>query len=331
MAKPVLSIVVPVFNEEENVFPLYDAVKAELHKISHGYDYEFIFTDNRSSDATFSRLEALARKDSRVRVARFSRNFGYQRSIYTGLCLARGAAAIEIDCDLQDPPRLIHDFLAKWKEGFEVVYGVRIKRKESTSLTFIRRIFYQLVNFISPDELPLDAGDFRLVDRKVLNELRQIYDANPYLRGAIASLGFNQTGIPYERNERKRGRAKFNLRNMTSLAIDGILNHSVVPLRVATFTGLFISLGLILYFCSLSILTFFFHFQWPRGFATLSVLILISISLNALFLGVIGEYLGRIYRQMKRYPITVIDQTMNLEGTGLEDARIQREERFANL
>ena len=330
--KPLISIVVPVFNEEENVHPLYEAVKTELDKISNEYDYEFIFTDNRSTDATFTRLKSLARTDPRVRVARFSRNFGYQRSIYTGLCLARGAAAIEIDCDLQDPPPVIHNFLAKWKEGFEVVYGIRRRRKESGPLNLTRKVFYQLINLLSDDELPLDAGDFRLVDRKVLNQLKQIYDANPYLRGAIASLGFNQVGVPYERDERKRGRAKFNLRSMTSLAIDGILNHSVLPLRLATFIGVAISAALILYFSGLFFLSSFFHFLWPRGFATLSVLILISISLNAIFLGIIGEYLGRIYRQIKRYPIAVIDESLNLDSENPKRGdEILKEERFAKL
>ncbi len=329
--KNLISIIVPVFNEEENVRALYEAVKKELEKNSNEFDFEFIFTDNRSTDSTFTALKDLARSDSRVRAARFSRNFGYQKSIYTGFCLAQGNLAIEIDCDLQDPPELIHTFIAKWKEGYEVVYGVRTQRKENPFMTFVRQSFYKLINLLSEDELPLDAGDFRLVDRKVLNQLKLTQDANPYLRGAIASLGFNQIGVPYERNERKRGRAKFDLKSMTSLALDGILNHSVVPLRVATFTGMLVSSALVLYFLTLSFLSFFFRLEWPRGFATMSVLILISISLNAIFLGIIGEYLGRIYRQIKRYPITVIDQTINLEGDFEKDSGIEKSNRFVNL
>lgn len=329
--KNLISIIVPVFNEEENVPILYAAVKKELEKISDEFDHEFIFTDNRSTDATFSALREIARTDPKVRAARFSRNFGYQKSIYTGFCLAQGNLAVEIDCDLQDPPELIHAFIAKWKEGYEVVYGVRIKRKENPLMNLVRKVFYQLINLLSEDELPLDAGDFRLVDRKVLQQLKQIHDASPYLRGAIASLGFNQLGVPYERNERKRGRAKFNLKGMTSLALDGILNHSVIPLRVATFTGIMVSLGLIFYFIVLSIFTLFFGLEWPRGFATMSVLILISISLNAIFLGVIGEYLGRIYRQIKKYPMTVIDQTINLEGDLEKDTGVEKINRWVNL
>jgi len=313
--RKLISIVVPVFNEEENVNPLYGAVKRELDKISDRFDYEFIFTDNRSTDGTFACLQALAQSDKRVRVARFSRNSGYQKSIYTGFSLARGDLAIEIDCDLQDPPRLIHDFLAKWEEGFEVVYGVRVTRKENWLVEAVRKCFYRIIRWLSEDPLPLNAGDFRLVDRKVLEPLKQIYDANPYLRGTIASLGFNQIGIPYEREGRRRGRAKFNLRGMVSLAVDGILNHSLIPLRLATFTGFAVTVGLILYFTGLAFLSLFFDLVWPKGFATITVLILISISLNALFLGILGEYLGRIYRQLRRHPVTVIDQTLNLEET----------------
>ena len=305
-------------NEEENIGPFYATVKKELDKISNHFDYEFIFTDNRSADNTFSRLNVLAQKDERVRIARFSRNFGYQKSIYTGFCLANGDLAIEMDCDLQDPPQLIHDFIAKWKEGYEVVYGIRKSRKEGWFITQVRQWFYRIINFLSDDHLPLNAGDFRLVDHKVLNQLKQIYDATPYLRGMIAGMGFNQFGIPYDRAERVRGRGKFNFRSMVSLAIDGILNHSIVPLRFATFTSLAIVVGLIFYIVGLYLLSFFFHFEWPKGFATLSILILISISLNALFLGIIGEYLGRIYRQIKGRPTAIIDQMVNFENSTLD-------------
>lgn len=321
LEKKLISIVVPVFNEEENINCFYESVKKELDKMANQFDYEFIFTDNRSTDGTFTLLRQLTENDKRVRVARFSRNYGYQKSIYTGFCLAQGDLAIEIDCDLQDPPRLIHDFLAKWKEGYEVVYGIRLARKENWLIHSLRRFFYRLINALSEDRLPLDAGDFRLVDRKVLDQLRRIYDASPYLRGTIAGFGYNQIGIPYQREDRKKGKAKFNWKSLTSLAVDGILNHSIIPLRLATFTGFFVTLGLIVYFGSLIFLSVFFNFVWPRGFATISALILISISLNALFLGIIGEYLGRIFRQIKRYPIAIIDQSLNLED--LEPLRVQ--------
>ncbi|MDD5218262.1 MAG: glycosyltransferase family 2 protein [Candidatus Omnitrophica bacterium] len=314
--KPVISIVTPVYNEEENVAVFYAAVKKELDQIADEYDYEFVFTDNRSQDRTFDLLRDIARNDPRVKVARFSRNFGYQKSIFTGYCLAAGDVAIEMDCDLQDPPEMLHAFLAKWKEGYEVVYGVRNTRKEGWFQTRMRQCFYRMIRFLSEDDLPLDAGDFRLVDRKVLDQVKRLYDATPYLRGTIATMGFKQIGLPYDRHQRLRGQSKFNFSSMFALAMDGILNHSIVPLRCATFTGFFISIGLLLYFIALYNLTFFFHYPWPKGFATMSVLILISITLNALFLGIIGEYLGRIYRQIKGQPITIVDETLNLSDPG---------------
>ena len=218
-----------------------------------------------------------------------------------------------MDCDLQDPPEMIHEFLAKWKEGFEVVYGVRKTRKENWLMTQLRKWFYRIINFLSDDHLPLNAGDFRLVDRKVIDQFKRLYDANPYLRGTIASLGFNQIGIPYDRAPRLRGKGKFSFSGLMSLAVDGILNHSIVPLRFATFTGFVIVLALFTYIGGLFLLTQFFHFEWPKGFATMTILILISISLNAFFLGIIGEYLGRVYQQLKARPIAIIDEVINFD------------------
>lgn len=313
--KQLVSIVVPVFNEENNIQIFYEAAKKELVKLSERFDYEFIFTDNCSSDNTFPFLKKLAKQDSRVRAVRFSKNFGYQRSILTGYTIASGNCAIQMDVDLQDPPELIPQLIAKWEEGFKVVYGIRRTRKEGWVITATRQIYYRLINFLSEEHLPHDAGDFRLIDRKVLDKLKTLYDANPYLRGTIASLGFKQIGIPYDRAERHQGNSKFNLTGYLLLAIDGIANHSVLPLRFATFIGFMISGSLILYFLGLIVLQFFFKMEWPRGFATISILILLGISLNALFLGVIGEYLGRIYQQVKKPPITIIDESVNLEDS----------------
>ncbi len=312
--KKCLSIIVPVFNEEENVPSLYKAVTNVMQTLADEYDYEIIFTDNHSTDSTFAKLEQLASIDQRVSVFRFSRNFGYQRSITTGYLKARGDAAIQLDCDMQDPPQLIPEFLRLWKEGDQVVYGVRRFRKESRGITFLRKVFYRLINMLSEDHLPLDAGDFRLIDRCVLNELRNIEDSQPYLRGAIAAMGFRQIGFPYDREERTRGKSKFSFGDLVGLAVDGILNHSIVPLRIATYTGLAVStltfLGMVVYLVG----KFLLGQNWPAGFATTTVLLLLSISLNALFLGIIGEYLGRIYKQVKKRSLTIIEKQI-VQGT----------------
>ncbi|MFO0553721.1 MAG: glycosyltransferase family 2 protein [Polyangiaceae bacterium] len=322
-ANKLLSIVVPVYNEEGNIEPLHAAVCEALAPLAPRYDLEFVFTDNHSKDGTFAELTRLAARDPRVRVFRFSRNFGFQRSIYTGYLKARGDAAIQIDCDLQDPPSVILEFVREWEQGSKIVYGVRKKRVEGFAITLTRKIFYRLVDFLSEDRLPHDAGDFRLVDRKVLDILERIRDQKPYLRGTLATLGFAQKGVEYDRAGRVRGESKFRLRDLFGLAIDGILAHSIVPLRVATYTGLVVS-----------VLTFFmigvyvigrmvFGQQWPPGFATTTVLLLSSLSLNAIFLGIIGEYVGRIYVQVRSRPLTIIERTIDVDGQAPDPAAPQ--------
>jgi len=315
-----ISICIPVYNEEQNIEPLYEALLLVMTQVSDRYDFELLFTDNHSSDRTFEVLEHLARRDSRVRVMRFSRNFGFQRSIFTAYISARGAAAVEIDCDLQDPPALILEFIHKWESGYRVVYGVRSARKESWWMNLTRGVFYRLIDFLSEDELPLDAGDFRLVDRCVLEELRKFEDYQPYLRGTIASLGFDQIGIPYDRAERQLGESKFSFRELMGLALDGILNHSVVPLRIATYLGLAISGSTLVAIFGYLIGRVVLGKNWPPGFASIVVLILGSLSLNALFLGIIGEYLGRIYRQVKRRPLTIIERELNAIESRITDS-----------
>jgi polyisoprenyl-phosphate glycosyltransferase len=313
--KKLVSIVVPVFNEQENVRPLYEAVCRVFESLSDRYELEFVFTDNHSEDRTFEELALLAQQDARVRVYRFSRNFGFQRSIYTGYMKARGAAAIQLDCDLQDPPDLLPEFLRLWENGYKIVYGVRTSRREGVVMTAARKLFYRLVDLLSEDQLPYDAGDFRLVDRCVLDELARIDDQTPYLRGTLAVMGFDQIGVPYARAARAHGQSKFRLRDLVGLALDGILAHSIVPLRLATYAGLAISVVMFLAIIGYVIARFVFGQSWPAGFATTTTLILLSLSLNSLFLGVIGEYLGRIYRQVRRRPLTIIERSIEPAGT----------------
>ncbi|MBQ4899949.1 glycosyltransferase family 2 protein [Paenibacillus sp. Marseille-P2973] len=309
--KKLISFVVPVFNEEENIIPMYHALIELMESLSSKYDYEIVITDNHSTDRTFEILKEIALVDNRVKVLRFSRNFGYQRSIYTGYINSNGDMAIQIDCDLQDPIDLVPEFLKEWESGYKVVYGVRVSRKEGWWINSVRKIFYRMIDSLSEDHLPRDAGDFRLIDRQIIEQLKQMNDAAPYLRGSIASMGFNQKGIPYNRHERTRGESKFSYKDLFRLAFDGILNHSTAPLRLASYTGLTISVitfvGLFVYLIG----KLLFGANWPAGFATTTILILLSLSLNALFLGIIGEYLGRIYHQVKKKPITIIESELN--------------------
>lgn len=309
-----LTILIPVYNEAGNVENAYARVMAALEPLSDRYDFEILFTDNHSTDGTFENLERLATRDPRVRVLRFSRNFGFQRSILTGYRHARGDAAIQLDCDLQDPPELIEEFVSRWEKGHKVVYGVRKKRREGRLISTTRRVFYWLIDRLSEYDLPRDAGDFRLVDRRILDELQTLDDNQPYLRGSIAGMGFEQSGVEYDRDARRWGESKFSLSQLMGLAMDGILNHSVLPLRIATFAGLFFSLlsvfGMIFYLLA----KIFFGHTLPAGFTTITILVLLTMGLNALFLGIIGEYLGRIYKQVKKGPITIIEAELNAPG-----------------
>jgi dolichol-phosphate mannosyltransferase len=323
--KKLLSVVVPVYNEEENVEPFYASLSAVMGSLADRYDWEVLFTDNHSTDGTYEALARLAARDARIRVFRFSRNFGFQRSIYTGYANARGDAAIQIDADLEDPPELIVEFVRAWEEGAMVAYGVRKRRVEGLVMRTARKVFYRLIDFLSEDRLPYDAGDFRLVDRKVLDVLRRIDDRQPYLRGTLATLGFEQRGIPYDRAARTRGQSKFKLRDLVALALDGILAHSTVPLRLATYTGLAVSVLTLAAVVFYTVGRFVFGQQWPPGFATITVLLLLTLSLNALFLGVIGEYVGRIYIQVRARPMTIVEKSIDrpapAEPATDEDAR----------
>jgi polyisoprenyl-phosphate glycosyltransferase len=309
--KKLISIVTPVYNEAENIDRFYAEVSQSIAPLKDRYDFEFIFTDNHSSDETYSILERLAATHSNIRVFRFSRNFGFQKSIHTGYSKANGDAAIQMDVDLQDPPDLIEQFLVAWEQGNKVVFGVRRKRKEGFFITQSRKFFYWLINFLSDDEIPRDAGDFRLIDRCILTELEKIKDTNIYLRGRIASMGFNQLGIPYDRQERRLGESKFSIRQLFSLAIDGILSQSIMPLRIATLTGIAVCTATIMAIIYYTTMKLLFGMLWPRGLTTTIVLILFGIGLNSLMLGVIGEYLARIYQQLKFSHETIIEREIH--------------------
>jgi len=312
MVKKIITIITPVLNEEKNIPLFYDAVIKVINKLD--YNFEIIFTDNHSNDNTFSLLKDLSIKDGRVKVYRFSRNFGYQHSILEGYKRSKGDAVIQIDCDLEDPPALISTFLNLWDDGHQVVYGIRKMRHENFFLRRVRHIFYRLVNFLSEYELPIDAGDFRLVDRKIVDLLKNTNDAQPYLRGSIALMGFSQIGIEYERDKRLYGHSKFSISILFNLAVDAILNHSTKPLRVASFVGVIVGLGAfigtIVYFLG----KFFYGMDWPDGYATIVILLLVGLSINAIFLGIIGEYIGKIYKQVRFKDGVIVEKFIDNNG-----------------
>jgi glycosyltransferase involved in cell wall biosynthesis len=305
--RALISIVIPVYNEAANIPVLYKRISDVADGLVEDYRFEFLFTDNHSTDDTFAIITGIASTDDRVRCLRFSRNFGFQRSILTGYLNARGDAAIQIDADLQDPPELIPRFLELWEQGYAVVYGIRSNRKEGRLVTAARSAFYRLINLVSADDLPRDAGDFRLVDRRILDALSQIDDYHPYLRGLIASFGFEQTGVEYERDARTEGDSKFSFWKLVGLATDGLLLHSVLPLRIASLFAFALSIIMLIGIGIYVFARLVLDQPWPAGFASLAILTMTGIILNALFLGVIGEYLGRIYQQVKRRPLTLVE------------------------
>jgi glycosyltransferase involved in cell wall biosynthesis len=313
-----ISLVMPVYNEEANVDRAYAALTAIFETLPQ-YDIEFVFTDNHSEDRTFERLSALAKTDRRVKVIRFTRNYGFQRSLLTAYRNATGDAAIQVDCDLQDPPELIPQFVALWEKGHDVVVGLRRRREEHALLTLGRRGFYALLDRISEDPLTRDAGDFRLVDRSVIDQLKQLNDYNPYVRGVVSSFAARETGIPYDRAPRLHGSSKFPVRKLVSFALDGIIGHSVLPLRLASYAGLSISVLVFLLALFYLFEALWFRHSWPSGFATLVILVLFGISLNAIFLGIIGEYMSRIYQQVRFRPLVTVEATANI-GASPDDA-----------
>jgi polyisoprenyl-phosphate glycosyltransferase len=313
--RPLISIAIPVFNEERNVLPAYEAVLSVFESLPR-YEIEFVFTDNHSSDGTFARLTELALRDPRVKVLRFNRNYGFQRSLLTAYRHVRGDAAIQLDCDLQDPPSLIPEFVALWEQGHDVVVGVRRHRVEPKTLTLARRAFYALLNLISDDQLTADAGDFRLIDRTILDQVRAIFDVNPYMRGLTSSLALREGTIPYDRRPRQHEKSKFPVRRLFRFAIDGIVGHSIVPLRFASYIGVLVSVLTFALSGFYLVGALLFGSDWPSGFATTTVLLLFSVSLNAIFMGILGEYISRIYQQVRQHPLIVIEKGINIVPEG---------------
>ena len=317
LKKPLISISIPVLNEEHNIKALYQRLVSLGDKMKDRYDLEFVFSDNHSDDNTWGMLSELSRKDDRVRAIRFSKNFGFQRSILANYMHTRGDAVMQIDADLQDPPELLEDFFAKWQAGYQVVYGIRKKRPENPLLHKFRKFGYWAIDKVSEHPIPRDAGDFRLIDRKVIRSLCQIKTAHPYIRGMIAGLGFNQTGIIYDRNARVAGESKFTVSGLVKLGLIAAFNHSTIPLRVASFLGIAIlttSIFAALYYVILKII----HPELPQGLASIHILVLFGIGINALLLGIIGEYILRIYLVMRAEPVAVVEKTLNIQHDELK-------------
>lgn len=309
--KVIVSVVVPVYNEEGVVEESYKRLKKVMDSIDESY--EIIFVNDGSRDKTVEILRNICEKDSTIKLIDFSRNFGHQIAITAGMDYTEGDAIVVIDADLQDPPEVIPQMLEKWKEGFDVVYGKRIKRKGDTFFKKITaKMFYRFLRTMTEVDIPVDTGDFRLIDRKVCNALKQVNERNRYIRGIISWLGFKQTGVEFVREKRFAGETKYPLKKMIKFAVDAITSFSYKPLKIATYIGGFIS------FLSFAYLIFvlcqrLFTASTQPGWASTIAVNLFFNGIVLVILGVIGEYVGRIYDEVKGRPLYVIREVKNMD------------------
>lgn len=310
-SKIMYSIVIPLFNEELVVNETYKRVRTIMD--STGEPYEIIFVNDGSRDGTLGKVREIAKMDRNICLISFSRNFGHQSAITAGMDYSKGQAVIVIDADLQDPPEVMLKMIDKWKEGYEVVYGLRIKRKGETFFKKVTaKVYYRILNKLTDVDIPVDVGDFRLIDRKVCDALKKLPERNRYVRGLISWLGFRQTGVEFVREERLAGETKYPFRKMIKLALDGITSFSYKPLKLASYIGAAISAIGFLYLLVV-IFQKLFTDTTVQGWASLIAITLFFNGIILLILGIIGEYIRRIYDEAKGRPAYIISEMINFD------------------
>jgi glycosyltransferase involved in cell wall biosynthesis len=304
-ADPLLSLVVPVFNEEESIDIFLDTLEPLMKR--DGLRFEIVFVNDGSRDNTLGRLLDRGAADRRLRVVNLSRNFGKEAALTAGIDHARGDVIVPMDIDLQDPPELIEAFMARWREGYDIVYGVRTQRTwDTTAKRVSASWFYRVFNSMSPVRIPENVGDFRLVDRRAVEVLRQLPERNRFMKGLFAWVGFTSIGVPYERPRRAAGSSKFNLWRLWNFAIDGVVSFSTAPLRAWFYVGVVIATIAVLYALFIITRVLIFGIDTP-GYASLLIVVLLMGAIQLLSLGIIGEYLGRLFLEVKSRPIYVIE------------------------
>jgi dolichol-phosphate mannosyltransferase len=307
----IISVVVPMYYEEMVAKECYKQLTDTLE--GKEFDYELIFVNDGSKDKTEDILLGLAKYDKRVRVINFSRNFGHQTAVTAGIFNAKGDAVVIIDADLQDPPRLILDMINLWKKGYDVVYGKRKKRNGETFFKLLTaKYFYRFLNYMSDIDIPKDTGDFRLIDKKVAQVFKNMPEKNRFVRGMMSWIGFSQTFIEYERDERFAGETKYPLKKMIKFATDGIVSFSTKPLKIVSFLGL-LSIVLSIVIFLYSIISKIFIHETIVGWASIVDIIAFFGGLQLISLGIVGEYVARIYEESKNRPLYIIKSTKNLE------------------
>jgi polyisoprenyl-phosphate glycosyltransferase len=298
------SIIAPIYNEFDNLPELYQRVKEVMDSTKE--PWEFILVDDGSTDGSTERIHELAARDKTVRPVIFARNFGHQIAVTAGLDYSRGQAVIIIDADLQDPPEVILDLAKKWKEGYEVVYAVRAEREgESWFKLFTASLFYRVIYRITDVKIPLDTGDFRLIDRKIVDVMNQMREKHRFLRGMAAWVGFKQIGVPYKRAARHAGVTKYPFKKMLKFAQDGITGFSYFPLQIATYIG-FIAAGISVIGIPVATILRLTGTHFFEGQATTLISVLFLGGVQLISLGILGEYIGRIYDEVKGRPLYIV-------------------------
>lgn len=305
LGEPVLSVVVPLFNEHENLPELYRRLVSSLEAI--GEPFEMVFVNDGSRDATPAMLDLLAVTDPRVTALHLSRNFGHQPAVTAGIDHARGHAVVVMDGDLQDPPEVLAKFVDTWRAGHDVVYAIRRNRKEGPVKRLGYFAFYRILRSIADVEIPLDSGDFCLMDRKVVDQLRALPERVRFVRGLRTFVGFRQVGLEYDRDARAAGAPKYTFRKLVGLAVDGLLNHSGYPLRLVTYLGL-IAAAAAAALAGWAVYDAISNQSTPRGWASLIVVMLFMGAIQLVSLGVVGEYVRRIFLEVKGRPTYIVDR-----------------------
>jgi polyisoprenyl-phosphate glycosyltransferase len=312
LPNPILSVVVPMFNEEDGTGLFFDRIIPILKSITE--EFEIVCVDDGSSDRTMANLMQVHMREPRIKVLSLSRNFGKDTALSAGLDYARGDAVIPIDADLQDPPELIVDMVAKWREGYEVVYARRAMRDtDDPSKRISAGLFYRLYNWVADVRIPDNTGDFRLMDRRVVEAVKHLPEKTRFMKGLFAWVGFKQIGLDCRREARAAGITKWNLWKLWNFALDGITGSSTMPLRIWTYFGIAIAVFACLYSVWLGIHTMIYGNAVP-GYASMMIGMLLLGSMNIIATGVLGEYVGRIYNEVRNRPLYLVRETRGLES-----------------
>jgi glycosyltransferase involved in cell wall biosynthesis len=309
----VISYIFPVYRNEPSLRPLYDQVRKNMQKIARKYDYEFVFVNDGSPDNSISVLMELAKEDQRVKVVNLSRNFGHQAAVTAGLDRVSGDAVIIMDADLQDPPAVCLELIQKWEEGFDVVYAQRRTRKDTFFKRLSANLYYRILASSSSIKIPRNTGDFRLVDRKVVDVVKQMKEYNRFLRGMFSFVGFRQAAVQFDRHARFAGKSEYTMKKMLKLGKDGLFGFSDVPLKFVSRLGFIVSLlSVIGILYAIMLKVFWPHIAVP-GWTMIVVSIFFMGGVQLVLLGVIGEYIGRIYDEVRRRPTYIVAEEINFK------------------